>query len=460
MSKVLDHEPVLVGVGQFVHRPDEGPPPDLVEAMTAAARTAGEDAGGGLLSGVDWIVALKGAWTHPDPAREVAAAVGAPGAHTVLAEVGITQQEVIDTALAAVAGGRRAALILGGEVNHGSTTLAAGAVAEARRATAEPDEHLVSHDLGISPVEIEHLFVDPPTVYAVMEDAFARLAGWDADEHRRALGRLTERFALVAAANPYAWDRSAPRAAEIVEPAADNRMIAEPYTKRCCSNLRVNQAVALLVTTVSEARRAGIPEDRWVFCHGSAFANHAVPVIRRVSPGRSPVMAGAGRRALELAGVGPDDLGHLDLYSCFPAAVQIAAHELEIDPERQLTVTGGMTFGGGPLNSYQPHALATMADVLRADPGSTGFVSAVSGFITKYGASVWSTTPAPDGWRGEDVTAAVAAADAPHEDTSDPGDDVTVVAGTVVHDREGNRTRVAIVETPAGLRTLRSTPVI
>lgn len=463
MSSVADHEPVLVGVGQVVHRPEDGEPPPLVDLMATAARRAGEDAGAGagpgLLAGVDWVVALKGAWTHPDPAREVASAVGAPGAHTVLAEVGITQQEVLDTALAAVAGGRRAALVLGGEVNHGSTTLAAGAVAAARGALAEPDEHLVSHDLGLSPVEVEHRFFDPPTVYAVMEDAFARLAGWGADEHRRRLGALTERFAAVAATNPYAWDRSAPTADAIVVPSTDNRMIAEPYTKRCCSNLRVNQGVALLVTTVGEAHRAGIAEERWLFCQGSAYANHAVPVIRRVSPGRSPVVRGAGRRALELAGVGIDEVDHLDLYSCFPAAVQVAAHELGADPTRPLTVTGGMTFGGGPLNSYQPHALATMADVLRADPGRLGYVSVVSGFLTKYGASVWSTRPAAGGWRSEDVTAAVAAADAPHDDTADPGAEVTVVAGTVVHARDGDRTRIEVVETPTALRSLRTTPV-
>ena len=403
-----------------------------------------------------WIGTPKGTWTHPDPAREVGVAIGAPEAHTVMAEVGITQQEVIDAALSAVRDGAGAALVVGAEVNHGSTAGAATAVGQARRATVEPDEHIVSHDLGISAVELNHLFVDPPTVYAVLENAFAAAQGWDADDHRARLGTLTESFAAVAAGNPFAWERGAPSAEAIVDPSDGNRMIAEPYTKLCCSNLRVNQAAALLVTTVDAARAAGVPEDRWVFPLGSAFCNHAVPVVQRDDLARSVVARHAGRRALDLAGVDVEAVEHLDLYSCFPAAVQVAAGELGIPMDRQLTVTGGMTFAGGPLNSYVLHSTASMADVLRADPGSTGLVTSVSGFLSKYGAGVWSTTPAPDGWRSEDVTAEAREADARRPDTDDPGDAVRVVAGTVVHNREGGRTAIDVVETADGTRSLRS----
>jgi acetyl-CoA C-acetyltransferase len=118
-----------------------------------------------------------------------------------------------------------------------------------------------------------------------------------------------------------------------------------------------------------------------------------------------------------------------------------------------------MTFAGGPLNSYVLHSTATMADVLRADPGSRGLVTSVSGFLTKYGAGVWSTRPSPQGWRSEDVTAEAKASDTLRPDTDDPGDDVTVVAGTVKHDRDGARTAIDVVETPDGTRSLRTTPL-
>ncbi len=447
-------EPVLVGAGQVVHRPEDGPVPSPVDLMVTAAQRAGDDSGApDLLRLVRWIAAAKGSWTLADPAREVAESLGAVEVHTVMGEVGVLQQTVVDAGLAAVREGARAALVLGGETAHGSTAGAVGAVGEARRATAEPDEHLISHDFGISAVEVNQRFLDPPVVYAVLEDAWARAQGWAPEEHRRRLGELWAGFARVAVDNPFAWDRSGPDAAGIVEPSADNRMIAEPYTKRCCSNLRVNQAVALLVTTVDEARSAGVPEDRWVFPQGSAVANHAVPVIQREGLGRSPNARCAGHRALALAGA--DDVDHLDLYSCFPVAVQIAAAELGLGLDPSPTVTGGMAFGGGPLNSYALHSTAAMAEVLRGDPGSRGLVTCVSAFLTKYGAAVWSTSPAADGWRSEDVTAEVAAADPPRADAEALDGQVEVVASTVAHARDGTRRRFEVIEDRAGTRSLR-----
>jgi acetyl-CoA C-acetyltransferase len=117
-----------------------------------------------------------------------------------------------------------------------------------------------------------------------------------------------------------------------------------------------------------------------------------------------------------------------------------------------------MTFAGGPLNSYVVHSTATMAEVLRTDPGSTGLVTSVSAFLTKFGAGVWSTAPSPDGWRSEDVTAAAKAADHVRPETDEPGEDVTVVAGTVTHARDGSTTAIDVVETPDGTRSLRTTP--
>ena len=459
MSPLADDEPVLVGVGQAVHRPADGPVPSLVELMTTATTRAGGEIGPRFLEQIEWVGVPKGAWTHPDPGREVAAAVGAPGAHTVLAEVGITQQEIIDLALTAVREGRGPALVVGGEVNHASATGAAASVGAARRAVAEPDEHLVANDLGISALEFNQRFVDPPTVYAVLENAFAASQGWTEDEHRRRLGRLTESFAAEASWNAYAWNREALSADAIVTPSVDNRMVAEPYTKLCCSNMRVNQAAALLFTTVAGARAAQVPENQWLYPRGSAVCNHAVPVIQRPDLSRSVVARTAGRRAMDLAGITSEGLQHVDLYSCFPAAVQITARELGIPVERQLTVTGGMTFAGGPLNSYVLHSTARMAEVLRADPLSIGLVTSVSGFLTKFGAALWSTEAGVHGWRGEDVTAEAAAAEQNVAEVEDPGPVATVVAGTVKHDRDGTRTRIEVVQTPTGERSLRTTPL-
>lgn len=65
--------------------------------------------------------------------------------------------------------------------------------------------------------------------------------------------------------------------------------------------------------------------------------------------------------ALRQAGLSLPQIDLLDLYSCFPSAVQVAQRELGLsqDDPRPLTVTGGLPFNGGPFNNYVMHAIAT-----------------------------------------------------------------------------------------------------
>ena len=74
----------------------------------------------------------------------------------------------------------------------------------------------------------------------------------------------------------------------------------------------------------------------------------------------------------------------LFLYSCFPSAVQLAAESLGLPPECPRSVTGGLTFAGGPFNSYVLHAIATMVERLRREPEGPGLVSSVGGFMSYH----------------------------------------------------------------------------
>ena len=66
----------------------------------------------------------------------------------------------------------------------------------------------------------------------------------------------------------------------------------------------------------------------------------------------TPAIRIGGRRALDLAGVGIDDVALVDLYSCFPSAVRAGAAPLGLELGSQLTRTGGLSFAGGPWNNY------------------------------------------------------------------------------------------------------------
>jgi acetyl-CoA C-acetyltransferase len=67
-----------------------------------------------------------------------------------------------------------------------------------------------------------------------------------------------------------------------------------------------------------------------------------------------------------------------------------------------------MAFAGGPLNNFVLQALVRMAQVLRAEPGSTGLVSAVSGMLTKQGVSLWASRAPEADFAWHDVSEAAA----------------------------------------------------
>ena len=206
-------------------------------------------------------------------------------------------------------------------------------------------------------------------------------------------------FSQVAAGNPHAWLRDAKTAAEIRTPSPANRLVSFPYTKLMNSNSNVDQGAALILASVATARRLGVPERQWIYPWAATEAHDTYAVSPRDNLHSSPAVRIAGARCLELADMTLDDVDHVDVYSCFPSAVQVAAAELGLEETRPLTVTGGLTFGGGPLNNYVMHAIARMAEVLRERPEETGLVTSNGGFITKHAFGVYAASPPPAGFR-------------------------------------------------------------
>jgi acetyl-CoA C-acetyltransferase len=139
------------------------------------------------------------------------------------------------------------------------------------------------------------------------------------------------------------------------------------------------------------------------------------------------------------AGIAIDDVAHLDLYSCFPSAVQIAAREIGVDAARPLTVTGGLGFAGGPVNNYPTHAIALMVERLRAEPGAFGLTTALGWYLTKHAAGVWSTRPPAVGFRRVDPDSTQARVDAqPARSSAGLVDgEVVIEATSVAFDRDG-----------------------
>ena len=121
------------------------------------------------------------------------------------------------------------------------------------------------------------------------------------------------------------------------------------------------------------------PRDRWVFPAVAAESNNMVPVVRRAELGRCEAIRLCGQAAATHLGTPLSECAHIDLYSCFPSAVRMQRDELGIPPDTALTVTGGMSFAGGPFNNYVLQSTAKMASILRSEPASRGLITTASG---------------------------------------------------------------------------------
>jgi acetyl-CoA C-acetyltransferase len=378
----------------------------------------------------------------------------------VLAEIGVLQTSLFAGACRAIQDGQaEIALVTGGEAKYRTLRAQQTGVQlpPAAQVDATPDEVLTPAAEIMHPLEISWDLMMPVRQYSVMESALRHAQKLSVEEHRRLVAELWAGFNRVATANPDACFPDPVAAETIAGSPPKNPMLAFPYTKLHCSRWNVDQAAGLIFTSVARARAAGIPEARWIFPRAVAEANHMVPLIERRVLHRSPGFALAGRAALGRSALAADEIAHLELYSCFPAAVRIQALELGIPESRPLTVTGGMTFAGGPLNNFVLQAAVKLAQVLRADPGSHGLLSAVSGMLTKQGISVWSTEPGDRSFAYDDVSADVER-ELARVSVVEDGRGVARVAGyTVLHGLAGPERGVAYCDLPDGARALAET---
>jgi acetyl-CoA C-acetyltransferase len=452
----------LVGAGVASQRCDD--PSEAVEAfdlMAAALGNAAEDAGSRqLLAQADWIHVPRGSRQYSDPGRLVADRIGAQNAKTVLADIGILQQTLINDACRAIASGKAdVVLVTGGDCKYRAlrASITGVEVKDTEQTDVSPDVLQQAHSALFSDLESSRGLTTPVAFYSLMENALRYHLGLSLDEQRDEIAELWARFSRTAAENPHAWRREPVSAEEIRNPSEKNKMLAFPYTKLHNSQWNVDQAAGLVFCSVERAGALGISKDRWVFPLSGTESNHMLNLSERAEMYRVPGAAIAGGRALELAGLVPERVAHADIYSCFPVSVRIKARELGFGFDRPLTVTGGMTFAGGPLNNYVMQATARMAEILREDPGSAGLVTTVSGFITKQGFGVWSTDPPRNGYRFEDLTDEVAKRTETRTAVDDYEGPATIAGYTVLHTNGEPSKGIAICDLPDGTRTVAST---
>lgn len=425
-----------------------------VEAVHAASADCAVPA-----SQIDTLFALRGLWPLKYPAAAIARALGVHDAHTVDVQPGILQTTVFGRACDLVRDGKASfVLVAGGEAKYRDLRASIAGDAVEPLVDGEPSsENWEPHGAIISPAEIALRLVQATHHYAMIENARRAADGQSIGAHAQEVAELWAAFNRVGQTNTEAWNRQPMPARDIADASPKNRPLAFPYNKWHNSQWNVDQAGALLFTTVDQARRWGIPEHQWVYPQAIAANEHMVPVSERAEIHRSPGFALAGQAVLNHAAREIGDVDYVDLYSCFPIAVRTQMLELAIPATRQVTITGGMTWAGGPLNNYVIQALPKMVQRLRSNPGTLGLVTAISGMITKQGVSLWSTAEPAKPYHHYDVSSMASSALRRRELVTGVEGAATVATYTVLHDGTAGSRGVVVGDLASGQRVLAET---
>ncbi|MCS5635953.1 MAG: acetyl-CoA synthetase [Myxococcota bacterium] len=449
--------PCLVGFAQRTVRPEEGDAPEPLELWAEMAESAARDSGGhDVIRAIDDVnVVFSVSWTYDDAPGRLAERLGlAKGGRHLSSMSGTSSQKMLT---------RAAGRILSGEID---LALVAGAESLATRkrikqrgesvAWSHPPEQRqrVPFDDPFHPSELAHEIFQAYVTFAIFDVARRKHLGLSPDENLRQAGELFAPMTEVAAGNPNAWFRRQRSVEELIAVRPENRMVSHPYPKNLVAIMDVDMASGLLVASHEKADALGVPRDRRIYLRGWCEAKDPVHVAEREELWRSVAMEEVSRAAMSTAGIGIDDIAHLDLYSCFPSSVNFARDALGLAPadSRPLTVTGGLPYHGGPGSAYLGHSIASLAERLREDAGAFGMASGVGMHMANHSYAVYSSEPGPlvPPDPGE-VQDRIDASGRRNIRDSAAGS-AQVAAYSVVHGRAGPRVLVAVCELPGGDR--------
>lgn len=486
MSGIDPRTPILVGAAQFTQRTArEGKLTeslDPIAMLTEVSRRAIADTGANNLSAaIDTVSVVRFTADSPgdqgrlpkrmyrNPPHSLANKLGAkPRRSFYTATGGNTPQWLVNRTAEEIALGECDVALLAGAEYIASLL---GAIKKGvdlgwgKGSDADPgDDPVEIGDMrpGTSDHERRHGFAFPVNVYPLFENSLRGEKHRTPAEQLKWLGEFFSPFTKIASENPNAWFPTYRPPQEISTPSEKNRFVGFPYTKYLNAVIEVDMAAAVVMTNVAKAHELGIAQSKWVFLHGCGDANDIWNVSERMNYHSSPAIRTLGKKAFAMAGISVADLSYIDLYSCFPSAVQIGCQELGLatDDRRGLTITGGLPYFGGPGNNYVMHSIVTMIEKLRAQPGKFGLCTANGWYVTKHSAGIYSTKPMEGPWQREDPKAYQKDLDAmPHPVVVEaPAGKGTVETYTVVVDRRGKRFGIVIGRLLDGKRFIAHTP--
>ena len=209
-------------------------------------------------------------------------------------------------------------------------------------------------------------------------------------EHEDYLGSMYADFSEIASKNQYAASDKSISKDQIMLANSDNKPMAYPYNKYHCTSWNVSQASAILICEEGLADQLNISKQKRIYPMASSETNHMIALIQRPSLISSAGLKLASEKINEVVDKHSINLNLIDLYSCFPVAVQQFENVLNLNTKTSRTITGAMPFAGGPLNNYMLHATVQALLKLRSQSGHS-LITGVSGMMTKQSFCLWSS---------------------------------------------------------------------
>jgi acetyl-CoA C-acetyltransferase len=437
--------PIIVGVGQITHREKIlGDDPSPSELAKRAIQVCVEDSGcSDLLGHVDSLSVVNMFCETENPTSALCDLLGfKPGIREYTSIGGNTPQWLVNRAADDIAKGKiDVALLAGAEALYSEDrTFDWRRTYRALEGMSQRNEIIGSTRRGFADHEFRNNAFGATRAYPLFENALRARRGQSIEEHRSALGRHCAEFSKIAADNPLAWFREERSSHEIEKVTDQNRMISFPYTKFMNPIMGVNQAAAVVLTSTDVAKKLSIPSEKWVYLLGGGEAMEKWLLSERVNYWSSPAIREMTKAALEMAGLGIDQIDFFDLYSCFPSATTIAASEigLDVNDPPNLTVTGGLPYFGGPGNNYTTHAIAQTVERIREKPEQTGLVTGVGMYLTKHSLGIYGGREPEKPWnRGQldPIQEKIDRMESP-DLCLEPEGPAVVETYTVIHDRK------------------------
>jgi len=396
--------PIIIGASQYKQSKNKEHPLDplrliIKSAKDAIAETKSEE----IKNFVDHVYMINiNSWSYNDAPGDLSKVIGlAPKKKIYLSDGGNTPQMLINRASQNITKGKASAiLIAGGEASYSLYQSKKGEKDLKWPEKKEPDymEGKLWH--GINEFENKYKLIVPSYSYALFETALRHARRRSISEHNEKIGKLFHRFSEIASENPYAWSQKVYSCDEVIKPKPNNRLINHPYTKRMCSNMFVDQSAAILMTNEKIAESIGVHPNLWVYPMGGSDYENIFSVCQRPNLCTSPAARYGCKEALNQAGLSINDITQFDIYSCFHSIIEIIKDEIGLskNDERDLSITGGLPYFGGPWSNYSLHAIVTAIDLIREEASKKIMIIANGGYNTKQSFGIYGKKPPKIPW--------------------------------------------------------------